>query len=514
MAGGKQTPRQRMIGILYLVLLGLIALDVPDNLLDAFKNITVSLDTSSKNVTKGINDTYSTFEKTKLIQQRDRAAPIYARAKVASKISKNLDDYIDSLRALLVREGGGIDQTINDVSARDNLDISPRIMIEDKKADELRQKIDYTRNQLLAQLKNDKEREGIDFSLNALDPRPTTGQPTKDWQQAYFGDGVPLGAALTTLAKIQTDNKNAENEVVKRILGEVDQALVNLDQYNAVAVAPTSYVLVGQPYTADVFLTAYDSKLTPDIKVDGANLPTEAGKGKYTGSTSTEGLHTWSATVNVKQTDGTYKQYTTPPQTYMVARPSAVVSPDKMNVLYIGIPNPVSVSSPGIANKDLRVSISNGSINATNPTAGQYEANVSSVGTATISISGQIGGKTTALGSKLFRIKKIPNPIAEFAGTSGGSQNTPTIQGQNYIFATLKDFEFDLKFNIKSYKLTIIRPRQDAVTVDGYGGTLSQEVKDKLRLVSPGTRLIFEEIYAVGPDKTPRLLNSITIKAN
>jgi hypothetical protein len=71
-----------------------------------------------------------------------------------------------------------------------------------------------------------------------------------------------------------------------------------------------------------------------------------------------------------------------------------------------------------------------------------------------------------------------------------------------------------LKFNIKSYKLTIIRPRQDPVTVSGYGGTLSQEVKDKLRLVTPGTRLIFDEIYAVGPDKKDRLLNPITLKAN
>jgi hypothetical protein len=200
----------------------------------------------------------------------------------------------------------------------------------------------------------------------------------------------------------------------------------------------------------------------------------------------------------------------------MVAAPSAVVSPDKMNVLYIGIPNPISVSSPGIANKDLRVTISggSGSINSRDLVKGEYEANVSSVGLATISISGTVGGKMASLGSKQFRVKKIPNPVAEFAGTSGGSQNTPTIQGQNYIFATLKDFEFDLKFNIKSFRLTIIRPRQDAVTVSGYGGTLSQEVKDKLRLVSPGTRLIFDEIYAIGPDKKDRLLNDITIKAN
>jgi gliding motility-associated protein GldM len=511
MAGGKQTPRQRMIGILYLVLLGLIALNVPDNLLDAFRKITISLDTSRGNVTKDVNDTYAAFQTT-LNDQKERATPIYNRAQKASAVAKSLEDYVQKLRDQLTVAGGGINPNINDVDARDNLDISPRMMVEDKRADTLKRMINDTREQLMALLK-DKDRAGVELSLNTDDPPAGTGLH-KSWQDAYFGEGVPLGATLTTLAKIQNDAKNAESEVVKKILAEAQKAQVNLDVFQAAAVAPTSYVLVGQPYTAQVFLTAYDSKLNPTITVDNLPIHVEAGKGMYTGSTSSEGLHTWRAHISFKDNDGKTQGYDTPPQTYMVARPSAVVSPDKMNVLYIGIANPISVSSPGIANKDLHVSISPGSINSTDLLKGEYEANVSSVGTATVSISGQVGGKTAALGSKLFRVKKIPSPVAEFAGTSGGSQNTPTIQGQNYIFATLKDFEFDLKFNIKSYKLYIIRPRQDPVIVNGYGGTLSQDVKDKLRLVTPGTRLIFDEIYAIGPDKTDRLLNSITIKAN
>src|ERR1700748_1362690 len=98
MAGGKQSPRQRMIGILYLVLLGLIALNVPDSLLDAFKNIKVSLDTSTDNVTKGIATTYTTFENTKLKDQPERSKPIYKRAKDASDVAKALNNYIQSLR--------------------------------------------------------------------------------------------------------------------------------------------------------------------------------------------------------------------------------------------------------------------------------------------------------------------------------------------------------------------------------------------------------------------------------
>ena len=515
MAGGKQTPRQRMIGILYLVLLGLIALNVPDNLLDAFRKIQISLNNSADNAKKDIGETYTAFENSTLKDQRDRAQPIYDTAKLASDAAKKLVDTVQHIKDELMKAGGGYNPDIDDVDARDNLDISPRMMIDEKRADNLKILINATRTRLISLLRP-KDRQSVELSLNTDDPQSTGGMPHKSWQEAYFGEGVPLGATLTNLAKINADAKNAENEIVKKILSYAQKAQVNLDQFAAVAVAPTSYLLVGQSYTADVFLTAYDSKLSPSITVGGSSLQVDAGKGKYIGETNTIGPHQWQATVSFKNNDGKMQTYTTPMQTYMVAAPSAVVSPDKMNVLYVGIPNPISVSSPGIANKDLKVNISSGTIPSTDLSKGEYEANVSSIGsgTATISISGTVGGKTAALGSKLFRIKNIPNPIAEFAGTSGGSQNTPTIQGQNYIFATLKDFEFDLKFNIKSYKLTIIRPRQDAVTVSGYGGTLTQEVKDKLRLVTPGTRLIFDEIYAVGPDKKDRLLNPITIKAN
>ena len=239
---------------------------------------------------------------------------------------------------------------------------------------------------------------------------------------------------------------------MKKILGEAEQAQVNLDKFDAVAVAPTSYVLVGQPYTADVFLTAYDSKLSPNITVSGSALSVNAGKGKYSGSTSSEGLHTWTAEISFKDNDGKIQHYTTPAQTYMVAKPSAVVSPDKMNVLYIGLPNPVSISAPGIAKENLRVSMSGGSISGSN---GHYTANVTSIGEATISVSGELTkGKTSILGSSLFRVKRIPDPKAQFAGKSGGNTSAANIRAQDRIFAKLDNFEFDAKFNVTRFYFT------------------------------------------------------------
>ncbi len=512
MAGGKQTPRQRMIGILYLVLLGLIALNVPDSLLDAFKNIKVSLDTSTGNVKKGIESTYATFKATKLKDEPARAEPILKKAERASAISDALDKYVSALREQLVAEGGGVNPSINDVNARDNLDISPRIMITDKKGEELRQKINETREKLLALL-TPKERAGVNFSLNAEAPEQTAGSgPKKNWEEAYFGDGIPLGATLTTLAKIQTDNKNAENEVVKKILGEAEKAQVNLDQFAAVATAPTSYVLLGTPYTADVFLTAYDSKLSPTITVGGSPLTVDAGKGKYSGSTGTEGLHKWTATVSFKDNDGKIETYTTPEQSYMVARPSAVVSPDKMNVLYIGLPNPVSVSAPGVAKENLRVSMSGGSISGSGE---HWTVTVSSIGTATINVSGELSkGKVSPLGSTVFRVKRIPDPKAQFAGKSGGNTGAANIRAQDRIFAKLEGFEFDAKFNVTRFTLLIAKPRQDVIILSASGNELTAAMRSAMGSVAPGTTIVFKDIIAVGPDGTQRGLDPIVLSAN
>ncbi len=509
MAGGKETPRQRMIGILYLVLLGLIALNVPDSLLDAFKNITDSLDKSRSNVTTSIDNTYSAFEQTKLKEQPARAKPILDSARKASAIVKGLNDYIETLKKKLIEEGGGYNANIGDVSARDNLDISPRIMINQKNADVLKKKIEDTRHQLL-ELLNPKDRATVNFSLNAVDP-PARAGISRSWEEAYFGDGIPLGATLTTLAKIQADAKNAENETVKKILGKVDQAVVNLDKFDAVAVAPSSYVLVGQPYTAQVFLTASDSRSTPEITVDGSKLPTDAGVGKYTGNTGSEGIHTWVGTIKVRQTDGTFKEYKTQPQTYQVAKPSAVVSPDRMNVLYIGVPNPLSVSAPGIPKEKLKVNISAGALTGS---AGHYEAKVNSVGDAVVTVSGEVGGKTVVLGSTKFRTKRIPDPKPRFAGKSGGNTSTANIKAQEKLFAILDGFDFDAKFTVTRFTLLVIKPRQDPVLLTTSGSELTAAMRTAINSISPGATIVFKDIVAVGPDGTQRGLDAIVLSAN
>nr|WP_067061013.1 gliding motility protein GldM [Mucilaginibacter sp. L294] len=505
MAGGKETPRQRMIGILYLVLLGLIALNVPDNLLDSFKNLSRSLDASRNNVTTGLQNTYSAFEATKLKEQQEKASKLLAQAREASKTSDELNTYIEDLKKELIQKGGGINPDIDDVNARESTDISSEVMINAKKADLLKDKIEATKARLMQLL--GKDAQGVNFSLNADAPTPRKGFPSKSWQEAYFGEGVPLGAALTKLAEVQADNKNAENEVVKKILGKVDQAQVTLNQFKAVAVAPTSYVLSGQQYKAEIFLTAYDQNSNPTITVGGSAVPTANGVGTYTTTASGEGLRTWTGQLLVKQVDGPPKSYTVT-GSYMVAKPSAVVSPDKMNVLYIGVPNPISVSAPGVPKEAIKVSMSGGSVSGSN---GHYTATVSSIGNAKVTV---LGDKGMVLGTSEFRVKRIPDPKAMFAGKSGGKTSAANIRAQDRLFAKLDNFEFDAKFNVTRFNLIIIKPRQDAITLTTTGGELSGAMRSAMNGVTPGTTVVFQDIIAVGPDGTQRGLDPIILSAN
>lgn len=510
MAGGKETPRQKMIGILYLVLLGLVALNVSDSILEAFKNLTDSLNASTQNVQIGVDATYASFEATKLKNEPERARPVYEKAKMASSYTSELTTYVEGLQKLFETEGGGYNEATGDISKRDNLDISPRLMINEPRATVLKNKINETREKLIS-LMDEKERKNVSFSLEAKDPASLAGV-SKSWEQSNFGDGIPLTAALTALAKIKADTKNAEAEVVKKILGQMDVAVVNLDQFAAVAVAPTSYLIAGQPYTAEVFLTASDSKSSPEISVGGSRLQVKDGKGTYTVNTSNEGIFSWTGTVRVKQTDGTVKTYTTSEQKYQVARPSAVVSPDKMNVFYVGVPNPVSVSAPGISKENLVVTISGGTISGSN---GKYVVTVTSPGTtAKINVAAKVSGKVQNIGSSDFRVKRIPDPKAKFAGKTGGSLSSVVIKSQNSIFAVLEGFDFDAKFNVTRFSLVIARPRADVVVLQVNGNNFSSQMSAAIAAITPGTRVIFDDIVAVGPDGTQRQLDPMAFKAN
>jgi hypothetical protein len=183
-----------------------------------------------------------------------------------------------------------------------------------------------------------------------------------------------------------------------------------------------------------------------------------------------------------------------------------------MNVLYIGLPNPLAVSAPGIPLDKLHLSMTSGSVSQDKP--GHFIGNVTSPGTTTVTVSGQVDGKNIALGTTVFRVKRIPDPKPEFAGKSGGNTSAANIRSQDRIFAKLDNFEFDAKFNVTRFTVVIIKPRQDAIILSATGSEITGAMRTAMGSVTPGTTVVFKDIIAVGPDGSQRGLDPITFSAN
>jgi gliding motility-associated protein GldM len=238
MAGGKETTRQKMINIMYLVLLAMLALNVSDTILNAFKNINDSLVTSKTNVSTSIDQLFSSFQNTKLKEEPARAQPIWEKANKAKAYADQLNTYVQKLKDDFLAAGKGIDEETGDLKLRDNMDIAQDIMINQKEGAKLKAQINETREKLIGLL-DEKDRAGVTFTLEAKDSEKPINSK-KEWADINFGEGTPLTAANTILSKIQSDVRNAEAEVVKKLFGNMDKALVNLDHFEAVVVAPSS----------------------------------------------------------------------------------------------------------------------------------------------------------------------------------------------------------------------------------------------------------------------------------
>jgi gliding motility-associated protein GldM len=511
MAGGKETARQKMINIMYLVLLAMLALNVSDTILNAFKNINDSLDASKTNVTSSLDQLFSAFQNTELKNKPERAKPIWDKAQLARKYSDDLINDIQKLKEEFASQGGGIDEETGDLVERSNQDIATDIMINKKEGVKLKAKINATREKLIALL-DAKDRPNVSFSLDANDARKTVGKSTK-WEDVNFGEGTPLTAANTILTKIQSDVRNAEAEIVKKLFSELNPTAMTFDAFKAVAVPSSSYVIQGQPYKAEIFLTAADSKSNPEISVNGNSITVDKGVGVYTGGTSSTGEFTWKGTIRVKQANGEVKTYETTPQTYQVGKPSAVISSDKLNVIYAGIPNPFTVSAPGFPN--VSASISGGSMSGS---GGKFIVNVpaSMIGReVSISVSGKNGANSLSLGSQRFRVKAIPPPITSFGGkTAGGTMSAARMGNINQVDAVYDNFEFDLKARVTSFSVTVYKPRQEASTFPCSGNNFSSQAKNALNALPYGTAVFLRNIIAQLPDGRTKQLNDMIFNIN
>lgn len=558
MGGGKETPRQKMIGMMYLVLTALLAMNTSKQVLQGYISVSESLGASKRSLEENNKRVTSAFEAT--INGNAAAKPYYERALEAQKTLNDLYKYIGDVRSFVVAEtepkankDTKIADTLNlrNMEKIDDYDMPTTVLIGSEPktpktgpntASELKDKMNQAHDKLLALLdkmqKTDGEHllkddyEGLKkkiASIKPIDSKRIEDGVEFNWEMDNFYH-LPLAAVYTTFNKLQSDVKNVEAEILQVFSGASGKLAIKFDNLEAKVIAPSSYIQAGQPYEADIFLAASSSKLGKDdmsvlVGLDsaaaasnggtgGQSIDIVNGMGKYKVSTGGQGEQTYKGVIKFKNPDGTYKYYPFS-ATYMVAAPAVAVAPEKMNVFYIGVDNPIAVSAAGVSPTDLNVNISGCGATKTGGAGGKFVVRATSPGTCQISVSAKTKDGVKPQGPPIsFRVKKIPDPVCKLGGKpANGVLEFKKVELASIggVGADLPGFDFDVKFPVVSFVFSA-NVKGNIKEFVCNGPNLTSEAKAVLTSLSAGGKAFFENVKVKAPDGSIRTLPTASLK--
>jgi gliding motility-associated protein GldM len=500
-------PRQKMINMMYLVLTALLALNVSSEILNAFKTVNSSLEITNKTVDKSTSTIIASLEdKMEDPTTRAKAEIWLPKAKQVQELSKNVYNYIQGLKDRILVESGGDPKDLSKKFKEDNLDITTRVMIEKGEGKKLEKMLQDLRANIL------KVDGSIDSAFKNTLPinlqKPLTkSKAGKTWEGAYF-HMVPTVAGLTILSKFQNDVKTTENNVVQFCHNKVGEVTVRYDKFAAFAATNSSYVMPGDEMEITAGIGAFSKAALPVVTIDGAATPLaeDGAAHKKVIASASLGKHTVQVNIKYKDQEGIDRVETKTIE-YTVGQSAASIALDKMNVLYIGVDNPVSISATGAGAEKLQVSITGGGGSLIKNQGGSYTARVNSVTDEcwiNVSVDGRPAGKSK------FRVRTIPRPIAVVGGFESGA-NVPAaaFKAQAGVGAGVKDFPFELQYKVTKFTIS-------ADTDDGYiddaactGNTWSTEARRVLNNLKPNKTVMIDDIHAIGPDGRTQKLPSL-----
>jgi gliding motility-associated protein GldM len=504
-----ETPRQRMISMMYLVLTAMLALNVDKSVLDAFAMVNQSFMKTIENFTAKNARVYSDFNNAAQ-ENPQKAGELNRQVMRVKAHSDSLYTYVAQLKEMIVKKADGPEGDVNNIESKEDMNICPELMIVKGNGTKLKKALETYRASLLALVdpQDSSLVASINKSLDTSAPPKKEGQ-TPSWEVSKF-EGYPLIGVITLMSKMQSDIRNAEADVINHLYTQIDKTSFKFNQLQAQVVSKSDYILEGGVYEAKVFLSAIDTTAKPEIIVGGRALPMISAEnaGLYKVPASNAGKFEWSGRINYKNPEGQIVTYPFKHE-YEVAKPSMTVSPTKMNVLYAGLANPISVSVPGISATNVRVSVTNGRLEQS---GGGYFVYPDKVGVnSVVTVNAQIDGTVKQIGSMPFRVKRVPNPLATVAGKNEGLITRNELIAEQGVFAEIPDFDFEMKFTVTSF---VVSTSKGGFVVDkpANGNRFSQEQIDLMKGLNPGSRLYIDNIVAKGEDGTTRNLSTISFK--
>lgn len=507
-------PRQQMINIMYLVLTALLALNVSAEILNAFRLLKRGIDSSNMSIADKINNTMMSFEAK--VKKENRGQEYLAAAGEARKLSAEFGAYIDGLDTKLMT-AVGVDTAKNDLKRADDQDTPTRLFVEEEKLGyELQEKVGQYREKFVNLFKDKVDRDAINATLPLqidMDTAAMLKSGKKDWPTYTFYQ-MPAQAVRTLLSKFKNDGVSSEAAVVDKLFSKVGEVTILYDKFKAAVIPNSTYLIQGETFEADIYLAASSSMARPVITVGGSTLPLDAdGMAKYKATASGVGEQTISGTVSTVTSTGERKTYPFTQKYTVATRADLVltVSPDKMNVFYIGVDNPVTVAVSGVRDDKLRASMTGGTLTkASGP--GKYTVRVSAPGEANISVTAETKEGAKTLGPYKFRVKRIPDPRPEVGGKPGGKMGTGEWKAQGGVIAKLYDFDFDARFDVLGFEMTLSEKGQDLKTCTNGGPSFTGQCAALVSQAKVGSIYYLDNIKAKGPDGSVRTLPTISFQ--
>jgi gliding motility-associated protein GldM len=538
MAGYKETPRQKMIGMMYLVLTALLALNVSKQMLDAFVVVNETMENTNSNFNKKLDNTLAKF-KVQYDLYREKVGPYWQRAQKARQLSENMAAYIDSLKYTVISRTERISfehakkMPLDSVKRKDSYEDVTNFFIGSShdgsggESIKLKHRIEAYKKEMISLL-DPKYQTTMKLGLRTEGKFKDSYGEVQNWEMHNFYHTI-LAAAVTILNQMKADVYNAEFDVVNSLFAAVSAEDWKFDEIRAKVIPKSAYVFTGEDYTAEILVAAYDSKADPDVRyVLGADTLTPAGFANATRLQSengvvtlklaagAEGLKKFAGLINIVAPNGTTQTYPFHDE-FIVAKPAVTISPTKMNVFYISLENPVSLSVPGSPEKIMPSISPAGSIvrdaqgkdwivkDLPNSMRGKQ---------VTITVNAVFQGKTKKMGEFNFRCKTVPPPVARIAGTSGGQVSRDAL-GFSYVVSALpaEQFDFDLKYKVVSFTYSYLFSGKMSPDINVTGDRLPQAFLDELKRARKGDKVWIDNIKAVGPEGA-RDLPSINLKLN
>lgn len=542
MGHGKETPRQKMIGMMYLVLTAMLALNVSAEVLDAFGAVDDGLVETTEIYAEKNQGLYKDFEQ-QYAQNELKVKPWKDKADEVKRRSEELYQYIQDLKIEIITKNGQGDpkhgviteegKIVNDkIAGKDKPDVASNVLIGEMngKAFELKEKIIELREYLKSLVDEESVtlHHSLETNLNTDDPPKSDDGEKKTWEIKHFSH-MPLAAVMPLLTKIQLDIRNSEAEVVKYLYDQISAGSIPFNKLEATVIPNTSYVLQGNEYSADVFIAAVDTTAPPVVLIGQYDstyneedmsweynmvgrydsLDVVGGRGKYSQMGSGLGKQTWGGLIKLMSPDGKYITRTFR-RSYTVAKANLVVSPTKMNVFYVGVDNPVSVSIAGVAGDKIEPSITNGRFKKVRD--GEYIVNPIRPGNSLVTVFAEIDGVRKNMGVAPFRVKALPDPVVKVAGKKGGKIERNVLAAQAGVFAEMENFDFDLEFKIIEFTVSTTDRGGYFIDAKAQNNAFTNKQYDLIKDLRRGSRVNIEDVKAVGPDGTVRDLAPIVFE--